>query len=135
VSDLVRWLRNQWDRATAVTLVVTASLLFLFGWIGISGSRLATQQIPYLASFGLCGLGALGVGATLWLSADLRDEWRKLDEISIRLGESLGSAERDHAPAAGRAQALGEDPGTARSSVRATESEEAPRRTGVASHR
>jgi hypothetical protein len=124
VSDLVRWLRNQWDRATAVTLVVTASLLFLFGWIGISGSRLATQQIPYLASFGLCGLGALGVGATLWLSADLRDEWRKLDEISIRL-----------APAAGRAQALGEDPGTARSSVRATESEEAPRRTGVASHR
>jgi hypothetical protein len=27
------------------------------------------------------GLFALALGATLWLSADLRDEWRKLDDI------------------------------------------------------
>jgi hypothetical protein len=29
----------------------------------------------------VAGLFALGAAATLWLSADLRDEWRKLDEI------------------------------------------------------
>lgn len=91
MSDVVRWLKNQWDRAAAVALVVIAGVLFLLGWIGISDSALPTQQIPYLASGGLFGLLALGVGATLWLSADLRDEWRKLDEISDQLGEAVAA--------------------------------------------
>jgi hypothetical protein len=91
MNDLVRWLRHQWDRAAAVALVVIAGLLFLLGWLGISDSALATQQIPYLASGGLFGLMALGVGATLWLSADLRDEWRKLDEISEQLGDAVAA--------------------------------------------
>ena len=34
----------------------------------------------------------LGVGAMLWLSADLRDEWRKLDRIEQAIRESRSSA-------------------------------------------
>jgi hypothetical protein len=37
--------------------------------------------MPYIASGGLGGIFLLGLGSTLWLSADLRDEWRKLDEL------------------------------------------------------
>jgi hypothetical protein len=55
------------------------------GYIGVSGATLPTEQLPYLASAGLFGLFALGVAATLWLSADLRDEWRKLDDIHHEL--------------------------------------------------
>jgi hypothetical protein len=33
------------------------------------------------------GLFLLGVGATVWISADLRDEWRKLDELADLLSD------------------------------------------------
>jgi hypothetical protein len=81
MTELFRWLRNQWDRTAAALIVVVGLLALLLGWLGISHSTLATEQIPYLASGGLVGLFALGLGATLWLSADLRDEWRKLDDL------------------------------------------------------
>jgi hypothetical protein len=35
----------------------------------------------------MTGLFLLGLGALLWLSADLRDEWRKLDAIDRHLLE------------------------------------------------
>jgi hypothetical protein len=79
--DIFKWLRNQWDRSAAVAAVVFGVVALVLGYLGVSRSTLATQQIPYLASGGLAGLFALGLGATLWLSADLRDEWRKLDRI------------------------------------------------------
>jgi hypothetical protein len=85
--DLQRWLRNQWDRALAIAAVLLGAVSLLLGWIGISDAKLPAQQIPYLASGGLVGLFALGIGATCWLSADLRDEWRKLDDIYRRLGD------------------------------------------------
>ncbi|MGH9037716.1 MAG: hypothetical protein ACRD0O_18310, partial [Acidimicrobiia bacterium] len=39
------------------------------------------QQMPYIVSGGLGGIFLIGLSATLWLSADLRDEWRKLDRV------------------------------------------------------
>jgi hypothetical protein len=39
------------------------------------------EQLPYVVSGGMVGLFLLGLGAMLWLSADLRDEWRKLDRL------------------------------------------------------
>jgi hypothetical protein len=67
---------------------VLGLVALLLGWLGVSRSSLPSQQIPYLASGAVLGLFALGVAATLWLSADLRDEWRKLDDIyqSMRPG-------------------------------------------------
>jgi hypothetical protein len=83
--EMSRWLRNQWDRTAAVVAVLFGLLSLFLGWRGVSGARLPAEQIPYLASGGLLGLFALGMGATLWLSADLRDEWRKLDAIQRSL--------------------------------------------------
>ena len=79
--DLLAWIRNQWDRSAAVFAALVGALCIFLGYLGVSDATLPTQQIPYLASGGLFGLFALGVGATLWLSADLRDEWRKLDRL------------------------------------------------------
>ena len=39
-------------------------------------------------SGGMFGLFLLGIGALLWLSADLRDEWRKLDALDRHLAET-----------------------------------------------
>lgn len=79
--DLYKWLRNQWDRALAAVCVIAGGVFLVLGWRGASGASLTTEQIPYLASGAVAGLFALGAAATLWLSADLRDEWLKLDEI------------------------------------------------------
>ncbi len=86
--DLVRWLRTQWDRATAVACALIGLVSLLLGWAGVSDATLPTEQIPYVASGGLFGIFALGVAGTLWISADLRDEWRKLEDIhaDIRAG-------------------------------------------------
>ena len=79
--DLVKWLRLQWDRVAAWAAVALGLLVLLLGWIGVSGTEFPSEQIPYIVSGGLLGVFLLGLGAVLWLSADLRDEWRKLDRI------------------------------------------------------
>jgi heme A synthase len=91
--DFYRWVKAQWDRAAAIVALVVGVLALLLGWLGVSDATLPTQQISYLASGGLFGLFALGVAATLWLSADLRDEWRKLDDIhkSLSVGPDASS--------------------------------------------
>ena len=85
--DTFRWMKQQWDRTAAVVVSALGLLCLLLGWLGLSDVALPSQQIPYLASGGLLGLFALGAGATLWLSADLRDEWRELHNIEARLQE------------------------------------------------
>jgi len=79
--DVWRWLRNQWDRAIGFLAGVAGAIAVVIGWFGVSGAKLPSEQIPYVASGAIGGLFLLGVAATLWLSADMRDEWRKLDEV------------------------------------------------------
>jgi hypothetical protein len=89
--DYVKWARGQWDRVGAVMAAVGGLLALLLGWIGVSGTAYPAGQLPYLVSGGLLGIFLLGVGGTLWLSADLRDEWRKLDRVEEAL-QSLEAA-------------------------------------------
>ena len=70
-----------WDRALALLAAAVGALALVLGWVGVSGVSLVTQQIPYLISGAVVGLVAFGVASTLWISADLRDEWAKLDDI------------------------------------------------------
>jgi len=79
--EFLSWVRDQWDRVGAVVLVVAGALALLLGWLGISDAVLPSEQLPYLLSGGLLGVFLLGLGTTLSLSADLRDEWRKLDRL------------------------------------------------------
>jgi protein-S-isoprenylcysteine O-methyltransferase Ste14 len=74
-------IKQQWDRALALVAAAVGVVALILGWIGVSGASLVTQQIPYLVSGAVVGLVAFGAASTLWISADLRDEWAKLDDI------------------------------------------------------
>ena len=101
MENLRRWLTTQWDRAAAVAAVLVGALALALGWWGMSDSAFPAAQLPYLVSGGMVGLFAVGIGATLWLSADLRDEWRKLDRIEQRveaIADTLAAAPAEPDP-------------------------------------
>ena len=79
------YLREQWDRVSAVVAVSAGALMLVLGWAGVQGKIYPGQQMPYVVSGGLGGIFVLGIGAVLWLSADMRDEWRKLDDVDATL--------------------------------------------------
>jgi hypothetical protein len=79
--DLIHYLRTQWDRVGGVVAVVLGALLVFIGWQGVQDTAYPAEQIPYLISGGLGGLLLIGVGAILWISADLRDEWRRIESL------------------------------------------------------
>jgi hypothetical protein len=79
--NLLRWIRVQWDRVAAWTCVVAGAVALIVGWHGVAKEKLTAQQLPYLVSGGIGGLFLLGLGGILWLTAELRDEWRKLDDL------------------------------------------------------
>jgi hypothetical protein len=83
--NLVQLLRNQWDRAAACLATIAGAVVLLLGYLGISGTSYTQEQLPYLVSGGAFGLFLLGVAGILWLTADLRDEWRKLDDLDEHL--------------------------------------------------
>jgi hypothetical protein len=99
--DYVTLIRQLWDRGLAWMAIGIGGLVLLLGWLGASREVLATAQIPYVISGGLGGLFLLGIGAVLWISADLRDEWRQLHEIATRLGAGE-NGDRPHAAASPR---------------------------------
>src|SRR5918992_4981946 len=74
-----------WDRIAAVAWVVIAVVMLVVGWFSLSAETEAGDQIPYIMSAGIGGLFLLSIGIALWISSDLRDEWRKLDVIDERL--------------------------------------------------
>jgi hypothetical protein len=88
--ELTKLIRANWDRATAAALVLFGVVALILGWWGVSGTGVAAEQNPYLISGGLLGIALIGIGCTLWLSADLQDEWRRLDAAEERLAELAG---------------------------------------------
>lgn len=109
--DFLTFARKQWDRVAAWAAIAVGALLLLLGWLGASDTVYPAEQIPYVISGGLGGLCLVGIGAMLWISADLRDEWSELRELAGRLGVSepdagAGAGEGDVAgPAAAAAPA------------------------------
>jgi len=82
-----------WDRAAAVGCMVAAIVAVVSGYVGLSDRVNPADQLPYIMSGGIGALLLIGIGATLWLSADLRDEWRKLDVIGETLRELAQSGQ------------------------------------------
>ena len=107
--DLMRIMRALSDRVGATIFAALGALALLLGWIGVSRTGYVSEQMPYIISGGLLGIFLLGAGGVLWLSADLRDDWRKLDaldETMHKLEETL----RATAPAAATDAPTGELP-------------------------
>lgn len=95
-------LRAHWDRALALGLTIVGAITLIIGYYRISHTPYPAEQLPLLLSAGVGSLFLLGVGATLWLSADLRDEWHKLDELTTVTDEPapVPLEPRRNAPAA-----------------------------------
>jgi hypothetical protein len=77
-------LRAQWDRCAAWAAATLGAVLLIVGYFKVSDTAYPAEQIPYLISAGLAALYLLGLAGALWISADLRDEYAKLEEIASR---------------------------------------------------
>ena len=89
--EFCRWIRISWDRAAAIAAVVAAGIMLLAAWFRISHTPYPAEQLPLIVSGGIGGVFFVAVGTALWVSADLRDEWNKLDSIDEALHELAGS--------------------------------------------
>lgn len=58
-------LRAQWRTLTALGLFIVGIMLVLLGWYGAAHTNIMTEQIPYLISGGLLGLGLIIVAGIL----------------------------------------------------------------------
>ena len=85
--DVITLIKTLWDRFAAALAIVLGGLALLLGYLGVRGTAYVAEQIPYIISGGLVGIFLLGVGATLWLSADLRDQWRALLDVRQALDD------------------------------------------------
>lgn len=95
--DLMTRVSSQWDRSLALVAALAGAAVLIVGWIGVSGSAYPAEQLPYIISGGIGGLFLLGVSSALWLSADLHDEWRKLDRIEQAIRQAGSTAPADPA--------------------------------------
>ena len=94
--------RSQWDRLIAMGVALVALIAVGLGWLGVATSSYVAEQIPYVVSGGILAIILMSLAATLWLSADMRDEWRKLDQLGEKLdaiSEGLVSAQHFEAAA------------------------------------
>src|SRR6478672_2635884 len=83
--DLQRFLRAEWDRLAGYGFIVAGAVALVFGFVGVRTSADVIDEISYLASGGIGAVFLLGVGATLLLSADLHDDFRKLHRVEEKL--------------------------------------------------
>lgn len=86
--DLKQWIRKHPDRAGAWIAVALGAFALFLGWQGASTTAYPAEQLPYIISGGIGGALVVVFGATLLISADLRDEWHKLDRIERWLQEA-----------------------------------------------
>lgn len=98
-------LRAQGDRLLGFACLAGGGLLVLLSYWGLSDSTDPAQGMAYLSSGGIGGLFLVGLGATLVLSAALRDSWRKLRLLERRAPFPSRSPLVAAPPAAGRGPA------------------------------
>lgn len=96
--EIVRVLREQWDRALGWASIGIGAVALILGWLGVSRYGFPASQLPYIVSGGIGGVVLVGVGTVLLLSADIQDEWRKLDSIDEKLERLVAGQETPPPP-------------------------------------
>ena len=89
--EFLTFVRCHWDRVLAWVAVALGVVVLTVGYLGVSSTGYVFEQLPYVVSGAVGGLFLLGLGAMSWLSADLRDEWSKLDSLeqAVLAGNAL----------------------------------------------
>jgi hypothetical protein len=106
-SGLGDRLRENWRPLTAVVLLVLGIVIVMLGWYGTAYTNIFTEQIPYLISGGLLGLGLIVVAGFLAVSSLQTREIRELRRDLFRVLSALSTT--DAAPArAGRSATNGQ---------------------------
>src|SRR5581483_7949487 len=85
--ELRRFLRAEWDRLAGYAFVLAGALALVFVFVGVRHAADVIDEISYLVTGGIGAIFLLGVGATLLLSADLHDDFRKLHRVEEKLDE------------------------------------------------
>ena len=122
--EFLKWCRNEWERTVGAITVVIGVIAFVLGFLGQRDKTLVTEQIPYVVSGALLGLLLVVIGTTVWLSADLHDEWVKLDRVEASLGQAVTLMQSGefrpaaHAPPHSAADGDGAAPAVSRSGSR-----------------
>jgi hypothetical protein len=92
MTNIKTYLKAQWDRAIAVACLIAAAVVLINGYVGISGTPHVAQQLPYFISAGALGVVLCAVAGMMWVSADLRDEWRELRSLRQELADAEAAA-------------------------------------------
>jgi hypothetical protein len=84
-TNALQWFRAQWDRVAGYACIAAGAVSMIVAAVQISRSPSILSQLSYIGSAALFGLflGIVGVG--LLVTADLHDEWRKLDRIEAAI--------------------------------------------------
>jgi hypothetical protein len=89
---VVSVVRAAWDRVAGYALIAAGLACLVAGYFGVAGSPYIAEELTFVISGGIGGLLLLGAGGTMLLTADLHDEWRKLDRIEAALESSTVAA-------------------------------------------
>lgn len=89
--NLMVKVRLHWDRVSGWGLVAGGAIVLFVGWWKVSKTPYPAEQMPYIVSGGIVGALLVVFGAAMLISADLRDEWHKLDRVEALLTKALGT--------------------------------------------
>ena len=104
--NLLSWLRAVRERLAGGALIIAGAVMVVVGYLGVKGTPFVVIQLCYLASGGVIGIFCLGLGAAMVLSADIHDEWRRLDAIEAAIRETAQQPPSSTPPPAHPAPAL-----------------------------
>ncbi|MBI4729815.1 MAG: hypothetical protein HY775_10000 [Acidobacteria bacterium] len=101
--DPRRGLRENWRALSAVALLALGIALVLLGWWGAAHTNIFTEQIPYLISGGLLGLGLIIVAGIQAFAAASERTGRELrrDVAFLIAGGAPDAASQPSGPARG----------------------------------